>query len=152
MEPRIIEMEAFSVLGLHCRGRNEGNEISQLWQSLHGRIAEIMDAVDDRMAFGMSDNMDETTGEFDYIAGYPVVSACETPHGMVQRDVPGGTYAVFSCTLPTTGQTFDYAYKTWIPQSGYQCGGGPDIERYDERFDPADPASEFEVYISIRAV
>lgn len=151
MEPKVVQTEAVTVLGLRYRGRNQQNEVFQLWQALHQRMGEIGHLVDDRVAYGISDNMDQATGEFDYVAGYPVTREGEAPEGMVLWEVPGGTYAVFTCTLPTIGQVFDYAYKTWIPQSDYGCAGGADVERYDERFDPAEPSSEFELYIPIQA-
>jgi predicted transcriptional regulator YdeE len=64
--------------------------------------------------------------------------------------VPGGRYAVFSTTLPKIGETFMYAYKTWMPEAGYEASGGPDFELYDPSFDNQDPESQFELYIPIK--
>jgi AraC family transcriptional regulator len=93
--------------------------------------------------------MDFDTGEFDYVAGFEVSSAADLPPGMVACEVPGGRYAVFGTTLPGVGETFKHAYDEWLPASGYEHRPGPDLEVYDETFDPQDPSSTFEVYVPI---
>jgi AraC family transcriptional regulator len=150
MEPKIVSREAFTVVGMHYRGKNENNEIPQMWQAFGPRMPEIKHMVDQHVAYGISDNMDESTGEFDYIAGFQVKQVEAIPEGMVCWEVPGGSYAVFTCTLPTLGETFQHAYKTWLPQSGHQPTGGADFEIYDEKFDSQDPNSLFDVYIPIK--
>ncbi len=45
---------------------------------------------------------------------------------------------------------FDHIYQEWLPASDYQRQPGPEFELYDERFDPHDPESELDVYISIK--
>jgi AraC family transcriptional regulator len=94
--------------------------------------------------------MDKATGEFDYIAGFEVARVEDLPKGMVRWEVPGGKYVVFTCTLPTLGETFKYAYNTWLPASGYQCTGGPEFELYDEDFSPQVPDSKMDIYIPIK--
>jgi AraC family transcriptional regulator len=150
MEPRIVDRPEFTVVGMHVRGKNETNEIPRMWQDLGPRVQEIKNMVPANAAYGISANMDPATGEFDYVAGFEVSLADDVPPGMVSWTVPAGTYAVFRCSLPTLGETFQHAYQTWIPQAGYQPVGGPDVEVYDEHFDPQDPNSEFDVYIPIQ--
>jgi AraC family transcriptional regulator len=149
MEIQIVERSAFTVAGLKYRGSNENNEIPQMWQALGPRSGEIEHRADDDTAYGICANMDKETGEFDYIAGFEVTSAGDVPEGMVAFEVPPAKYAVFPTTLPKIGETFQNAYHTWLPQAGYQPTGGPEIEEYDEKFDPQDPNSEFAVYIPI---
>jgi len=150
MEPRIVDRAAFTVIGMKYHGRNENNEIPRMWEALGPRVGEIRNRVDDDVAYGISANMDETTGAFDYIAGFAVSSGEEIPEGMVRFDVPGGKYAVFRTTLPRLGETFTHAYRTWVPQSDYELAGTPDFEEYGEAFDPNNPESEFDVYVPIR--
>jgi len=150
MEPKIVEKAAFTVVGLKYRGKNENNEIPQLWAALHPRIGEIKNMVTDCVAYGISAEMDQSTGEFSYIAGFEASSAEDVPEGMIHFQVPGGTYAVFRTTLPKIGETFQYAYHTWLPESGYQPGLCPDFELYDEQFDPQDPNSEFDLYTPVK--
>lgn len=149
MEIKIVEKEAFTVVGLKYRGKNENNEIPQLWQALGPRTGEITQMTGEPLAYGISANMDMETHEFDYIAGFRVHSAGEVPTGMIAFEVPQARYAVFATTLPQIGETFQNAYHTWLPGAGHQPSGGPELEVYDERFDPQDPNSEFELYIPI---
>ncbi len=147
---RIVERSEFTVVGLRYRGRNENNEIPQMWEAFHPRISEIKSMVTDRLAYGISADMDQSTGEFDYIAGFEVSSAEEVPEGMVAFEVPGGKYAVFTTTLPKIGETFQNAYHAWLPEAGHQPTGGPEFELYDEQFDPQDPNSTFDLYIPVK--
>ena len=149
MEPRIVELAGFSVVGLKYHGRNENKEIPEMWDAFHLRIPEIRNMVTDRTAYGISASMDPVTGEFDYIAGIEVVSGEDIPKGMIRFEVSGGKYAVFRITLPKIGETFRYAYETWMPAAGYRPIGGPEFERYREGFDAEDPNSEFELYIPV---
>lgn len=149
MEPRIVERSAFTVIGMKVRGKNEHGEIPKLWETLGPRVHEIKNMLENGVAYGISANMDENSGEFDYVAGFEVSSPRDIPEGMVRFDVPRGRYAIFRTTLPRIGETFTQAYQTWLPQSGYQPTGGPELELYDEAFDPQDPDSEFDLYIPV---
>jgi predicted transcriptional regulator YdeE/GNAT superfamily N-acetyltransferase len=149
MEPKIVHKDGFAVIGLKYHGKNENDEIPQMWGAFGARASEIKNIVNGNVAYGISANMDET-GEFDYVAGYEVSSTENVPGGMVCFEVPGGKYAVFTTTLPKLGEAFQYAYSTWLPQSDYQPTGSPDFELYGEYFDPRDPSSELAVYIPIQ--
>jgi AraC family transcriptional regulator len=149
MEPKIVHKDGFTVIGLKYHGKNENGEVPQLWGVLGPRSDEVANVVKGNVAYGISANMDET-GDFDYVAGYEVSGTENVPEDMVCFEVPSGKYAVFTTTLPKIGETFQYAYHTWLPQSDYQPAGGPDFELYGEHFDPRDPKSDFEVYISIQ--
>jgi AraC family transcriptional regulator len=150
MEPKIVSRKSFTVVGMHYRGKNEQNEIPQMWQALGPRVPEIKHISNDKVAYGISDNMDPATGEFDYIAGFEVSRVEDLPAGMVNWEVPEGRYALFTTTLPTLGQTFKHAYHEWLPKSGYEHRPGPDFEIYDEEFDPGDPGAEFDIYVPIK--
>ena len=150
MEPEIVRKDAFSIVGMHYRGNNAEGEIPQMWGELGPRMSEIKNIAEHSVAYGVSDNMDQATGEFNYIAGFAVSDVEEVPEGMVHWQIPGGRYAVFRTTLPKLGDTFKYAYHEWLPKSDYKHRPGPDLELYDAAFDAADPNSEFEVYVPIQ--
>jgi AraC family transcriptional regulator len=150
MEPKIVAREAFTVVGMKYHGKNENNEIPQLWDKFGPRAEEIKHIVDPHVAYGVCGNFDDSSHEFDYVAGFEVDSTTEIPEGMVSWDVPAGKYAVFTCTLPTLGETYQHAYHTWLPQSGYQRAPGPEFELYDESFDPEDPSSKMDAYIPLK--
>ena len=147
MEPEIKSKPAFTVVGMKYRGRNENNEIPMLWGEFGPMIGKIKNVVG--LAYGVMDNYDEKSGEFDYIAGIEVGKAEDIPEGMIHVDVPENTYAVFTCTLPTLRKTFTYIQETWMPQSDYKRADGPEFELYERNFNPYDENSKLYVYIPV---
>jgi AraC family transcriptional regulator len=149
MEPKFVKLPAFSVVGMKLRARAQDNRIPQLWGQFVPRIGEIQRLAGTRASYGVSDNMDESTGEFDYIAACAVDRVDALPEGMVSVDFPEQTYAVFTATLPKIGEAFQEIYQTWLPGSGYQRAPGPEFELYDVKWDSDDPNSEFYLYIPV---
>lgn len=149
MEPKIVSRPAFAVVGVKYHGKNENDEIKQMWQDFGPRMSEIKHVVNSCVCYGVCANTDEESGEFDYVAGFEVESVADIPEGMESMEVPEATYALFTTTLPAIGETFHNANHTWLPQSGHRPTGGPELEVYGEEFDPQDPASTFGVYIPI---
>lgn len=150
MEPKIVRKPAFTVVGVKYHGKNENNEIKELWNEFGPRMAEVKQVINPDVCFGVCGNMDEQTQEFDYVAGFQVESTANMPEGLISFEVPEATYAAFSTTLPDIGRTFEHAFHTWLPQSRYQAAGGPELEVYGEEFDPHDPASLFDILIPIK--
>jgi AraC family transcriptional regulator len=149
MEPRIVSRPAFTVAGLVNRGQVDGEKIGALWGRFFERIGEVQHVLEPNVAYGVMTNYDEATGEFDYIAACQVASGKELPAGFVPVAVPAADWAVFTTTMPEMTQTYPYIYSTWLPQSAYQHGPAPEFELYGETFDPANPASQFEIYIPV---
>jgi AraC family transcriptional regulator len=149
MNPKIVSKSGFNVVGFKYRGKNEKNEIPQLWQKYGRRFGELKHNSEKHAAYGVSDHYDHESGDFDYVAGVAVSSKEDQPADSVYWQIPEQTYAVFSTTLPTVRQTFDDIYSKWLPESGYRRRQGPEFEMYDERFDVEDPNSEFDIYIPI---
>ena len=44
----------------------------------------------------------------------------------------------------------EHAFQTWLPQSGYERGDGPDFELYDETFDGEVEGSGLYIYVPIK--
>jgi predicted transcriptional regulator YdeE/DNA-binding transcriptional MerR regulator len=150
MEPNIITKPAFTVVGMRYFGKNENGEIPALWDRLNPRWHEFKNQADDA-AYGVCTDMNDE-GLFEYVAGIAVTDASHVPEGMVVRQVPEATYAVFETTLRGIRQVYDYAMNTWLPQSAYEWANSPDFELYDDSFDPANPEeSTLYVYIPIRS-
>ena len=84
-EPKITSKPAFTVIGMKYRGKNEQEEIPQLWGKFMERESEINDRVNPRVCFGVEDNFDKTSGEFDYVAAFEVSSDADVPEGMVNQ-------------------------------------------------------------------
>jgi AraC family transcriptional regulator len=149
MEPKIIEREAFKIVGLLYRGKNENQEIPQLWGQFGPKWETIKHTLNQEVCYGVMDNYDTNTGEFDYVAAMEVARIEEVPDSMVGWEVPKQTYAIFPCTLPKIQESYDQAHKNWLPDSGYMHSGGIEFELYDEKFDPNDPTSEFYYFMPI---
>lgn len=152
MKPKIITRPRFNIVGFKYRGRNEQQEIPQLWLTFGSRFSEFKHKTEKHTAYGIMDNFDEELGEFDYVAGVAVSSAEGQPADAVYWQIPEQTYAVFTCTLPTIHETFDKINTEWLPESGYQRQPGPEFELYDERFDQEDPNSELDIYIPVQDI
>jgi predicted transcriptional regulator YdeE len=148
MEPKIVTKPAFTVVGMLYHGKNENNEIAQMWRQFNPRIKEI-EHMGLQDAYGVCGAAEED-GAFKYVAGLEVSNLGDLPTGMVSWEVPEQTYVVLPCTLKTIGEAYQYAFKTWIPQSGYQAGDGPDFELYDESFHPDEEGSVLYVYVPIK--
>lgn len=147
MEPKIVSKAAFTAVGMVYYGKNENNEIAGLWQEFNPRMSEIKHVVDG--CFGLCAPADES-GAFKYMASFAVSDTSQVPEGMHIWEVPAQKYAVFPTTLDKVGETYQYAFETWIPGSGYEYTQGLDFEYYDESFDPQVEGSQFEIYVPIK--
>lgn len=156
MEPKIITKPAFTVMGLRYFGKNENQEIHELWNQFNQRMAQIGAAKHDtgEACIGLCRTLDEDPIEdaFEYIAGLPVSKVEEVPDGFVVRQVPEHTYAVFAHKgdLASLGKTYEFIYETWLPQSEYDLAEKLDFEYYDEDFKDFTPDSVFYIYIPIK--
>ncbi|MCK4315597.1 MAG: GyrI-like domain-containing protein [Anaerolineae bacterium] len=110
MEPKIVTKPAFTVVGMLYHGKNENNEIAQVWSEFIPRVKEI-EHMGLQNSYGVCGQPEEN-GAFKYVAGFEVDSVAGIPEGMVSWDVPAQKYAVFPCTLSTIGEAYQYAFKT----------------------------------------
>lgn len=149
MEPKIVTKSAYTVVGMLYRGKNENNEIAQMWGEFVPRIGEIKHRIGGQGSYGVCSDVEEE-GVFEYVAGMPVDRAEDIPAGMVCWEVPEQTYAVFPCTLQTIGEAYKYAFESWLPGSGYQRASAPDFEHYDESFDPDVEGSQLYIYVPLK--
>jgi AraC family transcriptional regulator len=141
MNPDIVTLPAFSVIGQLYHGKNEHQEIPVMW----GQLNATWDTPDalraSGAAYGVCANM-EPRGVFEYLAGVQVTPTTVAPQGMTRWEVPAQIYAVFPCTLATIHQAYERAYQVWLPCSGYERSNGPDSELYPDTFEPNDPYSQ----------
>lgn len=149
MQPKIINLDKFLVVGMPYLGKNEHGEIAQMWQVFIPHINEIKHiAPESEISYGLCSP--NSQGLIDYVASLPVTSLTDIPAGMVGREVPAQTYVVFeSHGVKEIGLTYDKILKDWLPKSGYKPGDGPDFELYPESFDNSDPDSLLYIYFPI---
>jgi AraC family transcriptional regulator len=149
MEPNVVSLHAFTVVGMKYRGKNEQNEIPQLWGQFAPRVSEIQHKVQEDATYGVMSNYDEVSGEFDYWASLKVTQAVDLPAGMEGVEVPAATYAVWECTLPTIHQAYQQAHA-WFAQSEHENSGTPEFEYYGPGFNPQDPGSAMKIFMPIK--
>ena len=148
MEPNIKTKTAFTVVGMEYNGKNENDEIAQLWQQFVPRMKEVQHVVNPNASYGICGDAQED-GSFRYVAGYEVSSTEDIPEGMTSWIVPEQKYAVLPGTLKTIGETYKYIFETWLPQSQYEYAHGPDFEYYGEDFDPGGEEKLY-IYVPIK--
>ena len=131
MEPEIIKKPAVDVVGILYHGHNQNKEITQVWDQFIPRVDEVSHKTAE--AYGVCSDV-EPDGRFKYLAGFGVSDVSDLPDNMTHWAVPAQTYAAFPCTLQNIRETFDHAYKNWLPQSKYERGSGVDLEYYPPEF------------------
>ena len=159
MEPQIVEKPALKAIGMADRFTLATQpEIPGLWRRFVARRAEIPAVVGDH-GLGLCIDVDDDENEdaFVYAPAVEVTSLDKVPDGMQPFDLGPGTYAVFTVPLAGAepigkeiGRAFRFIWNTWLPKSGYTFAGGPEIEFYDDRFDPATMSGEIELWIPVR--
>ena len=148
--PKIINIPAFTVAGIKYRGKNENNEIPRLWREGYQRLIDIPQRVQRNIFYGILNNYDEESGDFDYLAGTEITGGEELAEGLVCWEIPEQTYAVCSCTLPQLGEAFQKLQNEWLPQSNFERAPGPEFELYDEEFHVENQSSTMYIYIPIK--
>ncbi|MDQ6421290.1 GyrI-like domain-containing protein [Paenibacillus sp. LHD-117] len=150
MEAKIVELEAFTVVGMTWNSKTDEGDVPALWGRFIPREREIDGKSQPSVSYGIcvpGDNEEE----FTYVAGYETDG--ETiPQGMERIVVPAQRYAVFTHagSVDRLSETYELIYGKWLQQQGLQLAKGIDYERYDERFrGPHDDRSEVDIYIPI---
>lgn len=157
MEPQIISKESFPVIGMqiHTTSQDGKNfqDIPKFWKQIseENLIARIPHKK--HPGIYMRICMDfEPDGGFSTLIASEVTHTEDVPEGMVCRTIPPATYAVFTAqgTMPDAIQeTTRYIYREWLPESGHQHAGSPDIELYNERSTVGGEDAEVDIYIPI---
>jgi len=152
MKPRIVEKDAFHVIGLAERFTPATNDgIPELW----GRFAPRMDEIAQRRgkhSFGICVPVGgDASAAFDYIAAVEVEPGGPVPDGMVAFTVPGKWFAVFTHRghISRFHETVKQVWGVWLPASSLRYSHHPDFELYDERFDPFRGEGEIDIYVPI---
>jgi predicted transcriptional regulator YdeE/DNA-binding transcriptional MerR regulator len=156
MHVRLESLDEFHVIGLEYYGSDE-SKLSGLWEQFIPRIGEIRRRIQPDVTFGICfhDAELKAQSKFSYMACVKVdessLAAVEVPPGMIARTVPAKDYAVFTHQgmLDTLGDTYQYIYETWLPESGYDSELEIDIQWNDHRTDMTRLDSRMDIYIPI---
>jgi AraC family transcriptional regulator len=155
MEPELVEIESFTVVGVRERfDQDQKHRIPDLW----GRFLEVAASISHRKgeeSFGVCIDADLENGAFDYLAGFAVTHVDALPDGIVAAVIPRQFYAVFKHhQVPgdlhqSLQATMRWIFGTWLPQSSYRIVRGPDFERYPPRFEPGAPGQTIDICIPV---
>ncbi|WP_026695161.1 AraC family transcriptional regulator [Peribacillus kribbensis] len=162
MEPKIVVKPGFHLIGYELKtsiseGRNR-REIPEFWQNyLQNRLWEnIPQPKHPRVELGICTDFNPDDESFVYIIGMEVEEGAEAPEGLIVREFPECEYTVFTTPKASEAEfsssihsTWDYAIQTWFPSSGYEHGGGAEIEWYDER-SSGSKDKQMDIYIPIK--
>lgn len=163
LQPEIVTLPPAAFVGLEARfisatsdNANNLSVIPRLWDAFFQRVQEI--SSDEPGAFyGLCQSLEsrgakrEHPDEALYLAAARVAPEARIPEGMTRWNSPGGRFAKFEHRgrIEKIGETMAGIYGKWFPESGYEPGNGPDLERYDEHFDPTSDASALEILIPV---
>lgn len=150
MEPKIVTHSSFEVIGMQIRTTPMSPEIPALWPRFMDRLPEVEPVLEPEVSYGVMEMLPGEVTGLNYLAAVSVPSAAHVPDGMISMTIPAGQYAVFDFPLSDTGSAFGFIFETWLPSLGLSQPESPYFERYNENFNPADPASRVEVHIPIR--
>lgn len=156
MKPELVKLPARTIVGMVYEGKNENQEIGQMWQVFNGRTAEIKHIKEGADAYGacapMTEELDiHKVQDFRYMAGIEVDAVDEIPEGMEVWTLDHADYAVFKHVGDVTliGETYKKIYGEWFPESGYEVAHTYDYELYTEDFKPGFPDSVTYIYVPI---
>jgi predicted transcriptional regulator YdeE len=161
MEPKIVEQEEFSVIGIEARTNNSkemtgAGIIPKQWEKFFKENipAKIPGRIDSNIVVVYSNYQSDHTGDYDYLIGAKVSDASVVPPGMVVQRVPAGKYAVFTTAAGPVGKVVSEKWQKILDlesKSGL-CGTRAykaDFEVYDQRSrDPQN--SQVDVYIGLK--
>ncbi len=119
MEPTITERPAVALLGVQVRINPMQADYTDIWRNQYEpRHGEIASFATDEACLGVYFDCGEAEMS-DFVAGRPVAPGTTPPEGLVVREMPGGSEAVFECTMTTIGPTWGRIFGEWLPTSGY---------------------------------
>lgn len=153
-EPNIVELDTFKIIGTKYFGKNQHNEVNKLWDDFYPRIKEIKSRINENKNYGICE-LFPGSSKFSYISSVKVANSEEVPKNMVCRIIPFSKYALFTHkgSLNSLGQTYEYIYGVWLPNSPYEHSTLPDIEEYDNTYCDDNPEEcLINIYIPIKYI
>ena len=120
MEPTFVDKPAFAVLGVLNSGDPTALDYGDIWgRQFASRAMDIGPAATERNAYGVY-FATEQEGVVEMVAGMAVAVGQEPLEGLVVREVPAATYAVFGCTMAEIGATWQAIEGEWAPTADYE--------------------------------
>lgn len=159
-EPQIIEFGPKRTIGMRYAGKNENNEIPQMWEKeLMARAREIKPPAGPYGAYGICRCLPGVSdGSFEYFASFEASEDAPVPQGMHEVKLPRSLYAAFKVNSLAEIHSAWQALQNWLGSSqewqGYctgpddcDCAHYPSFEYYppDWGFD-----KPFYIYVAVK--
>jgi predicted transcriptional regulator YdeE len=144
-----VEVKQFGpyrIIGMSCVGKNESNELPQLWERQFIPRCKEIQAPERASAFGICRCIPgKTDGTFEYVAAVEARAGAPVPEGMVAVEIPRADYAVVPVAgLPEVRQAWAKVPEQvgglagWTPfcgPAGCECATHPCFEYYPPEFE-----------------
>ena len=150
--PRFEDGRPFLVAGLSERYTCESAAaIPSQWQRFNEYFGKVPGQVGN-VAYGVCYNADDA-GNIDYLCGVEVSDFSTLPAEFSRLRIAAQRYAVFSHRehVSTIRRTWNTIWNTWLPASGHLPADAPNLERYDEKFDPVSGMGGLEIWLPLKA-
>jgi AraC family transcriptional regulator len=133
MEPVICEREAFTVMGTSNRipTREESSDkYAKIWSEFERYNEQLKKISTNQKYYGLS-FATKQQDLIDYVVGMAVPDGtAPMGEGLVVRTIPAAQYAVFKCPTEKIGQTYQYIFGKWLPNSPYKIS--PNVPAFEE--------------------
>jgi AraC family transcriptional regulator len=149
--PRIVNQPALQIAGLNERYDNTASAaIPAQWQRFTPHLDHVPGQVG-HTAYGVVYNSDDS-GHADYLTGVEVKDFSQVPADFERLTIPPQRYAVFTHKdhISSIRRTWLSIWNKGLPEAGLEATGGPEFERYDERFDGRTGQGDVEIWIPVR--
>jgi AraC family transcriptional regulator len=146
-----VDSKPMQITGLSevHKGQGKGTLHDQ-WMRFAPLIGKIPGQTSN-VAYGI---MFDAAGGFEYMCGVETSGEQTASGELEQITLPAAKYAVFPHhgDVSTIWQTVSAIHHDWVPTSGHELGGRPQLlERYGEKFDPATSSGDIEVWIPLKS-
>lgn len=139
MDYRMVDRESFTVVGKGLRtsakvGQNL-RDIPEFWERSmkDGTTDQVAALAPDKPMLGVCTDFTLGSDEFLYlIAVEAPADKADAAAGLVARDIPANTWAVFTSSMQDIQPTWQRIFQEWFPATGYEHAHGPELEVYVE--------------------
>lgn len=158
MDYKIVEKEAFSVVGKSIRTTTVGGEnnrkIAEFWNvaNSNGFSKQLAKNCGPLGLLGICFEYDKEMENLTYLIAAEKKME-NLPADWEERQIPAATWAVFPVNGPMPGtmpKVWQRIFSEWFPSTGYEHSGGPEMEVYLSDADPSSADYYSEIWIPIK--
>jgi AraC family transcriptional regulator len=138
MDYRIVHKGDFTVVGKSIQVTTKDGEnlrrIPKFWEECHedGTVARLCSIGADKALLGICMDIRHDKEQFTYFIAVEDSTGAQDD-GLISRNIPAATWAVFTSIGPLPGaiqNVWQKIFQEWFPATGYEHTGGPELEVY----------------------